>query len=237
MKAFLLHSLFICFLSINVSFAQSADEKDKTEIKASTYQSVDQLPSISVKYVVQNITQKNEWFMDRKINTIATFNGMNQQGEVWTRNQNGEIEYTRFFLKDKKLVEYTTGELKTRNIFPNWAKLASMYNPKDIELLKRVGKKDLFGRQVVVLEGEINKVQTVIWWIPELQIPAFVQQKQGNIDWSISLKEIFTQTPSSWQWANPATLDTFSKIDASDLGDMESDPFVKKLLEMEGHHH
>jgi hypothetical protein len=53
----------------------------------------------------------------------------------------------------------------------------------------------------------------------------------------MSLKEIFTQTPSSWQWADQAILDNFSKIDASDIGDMESDPFVKKLLEMEGHHH
>jgi hypothetical protein len=237
MKTFFLHCLFICFLSSNVSFAQSSNEKYKSELKASTYQSVDQLPSVSVKYVVQNKTQKQEWFMDRKINTIATFNGMNQQGEVWTRNQNGEIEYTRLFFKEKKLVEYTTGELKTQNIFPNWTKLASMFNPKDIELLKRVDKRNLFGKDVVVLEGEINKIQTVIWWIPELQIPAYVQQKQGNVDWSMSLKEIFTQTPSSWQWADQATLDNFSKIDASDIGDMESDPFVKKLLEMEGHHH
>jgi hypothetical protein len=30
---------------------------------------------------------------------------------------------------------------------------------------------------------------------------------------------------------------TFSKIDASDIGDMENDPFVKKLLEMDGHAH
>jgi hypothetical protein len=238
---FLLKCALICFLSINVSLAHNAEEHNSAEVKKTAQLSMDQsssdFPSIAVTYEVRTSNQKQDWFMDRKKNAISTYNGVNQQGELWTRNQDGEIEHTRLFMKDKKLVEYTTGELKTMNKFPNWGQLASVFSPKDMARLKITGEKMEFGKKVIVLEGEINKVKTLVWWIPELQIPAYVLQKQGNIDSSMLLKEIFTQTPSEWKWANQATLDTFSKIDASDIGDMENDPFVKKLLEMDGHAH
>lgn len=238
---FLLKCALICFFTINLSLAANPEEQNKVDVKKTAHLSIDknanELPSIAVIYEARNSSQKQDWFMDRKKNAISTYNGVNQQGELWTRNQDGEIEHTRLFMKDKKLVEYTSGELKTMNIFPNWSQLASIFSPKDMARLKITGEKIEFGKKVIVLEGEINKVKTLVWWIPELQIPAYVLQKQGNIDSSMLLKEIFTQTPSEWKWANQATLDTFSKIDASDIGDMENDPFVKKLLEMDGHAH
>jgi hypothetical protein len=171
------------------------------------------------------------------MNVISTFNGDNQRGEIWTRDHRGDVEYTRVFMEDKKLVEYTTGELKTQNKLPDWNQLSSIFDPKVIESLKISGEKMHFGEKVLVLEGKINNVQTTIWWIPKLKIPSYVLEKQGNVDTSMTLKEIYNQTPITWKWLDTAAYDSFSRIDASDIGDMESDPFVKKLLEIDGHVH
>jgi hypothetical protein len=67
---FLLKCALICFLTINVSFAENAKEQNKAEVKKTAHLSVDQraneLPSIAVTYEVRNSSQKQDWFMDRK---------------------------------------------------------------------------------------------------------------------------------------------------------------------------
>lgn len=240
-KNFVQQLLLICFLSITLPVNGNPQEQTKTDSIQSIYQPSNQdtlgLPTLSARYQIRNASHNHEWFIDRKINVISTFDGDNQRGEIWTRDHHGDIEYTRVFMEDKKLVEYTTGELKTQNKLPDWNQLASIFDPKTIESLKVSGEKMHFGEQVLVLEGKINNVQTTIWWIPKLQIPSYVLQKQGNVDSSMTLKEIYNQTPITWKWLDTATYDSFSRIDASDVGDMESDPFVKKLLEMDGHVH
>lgn len=240
-KNFVLQLLLICFLSVTLPAKGNPQEITSNNSMRSTYQPTNQdtlgLPTLSVRYEVRNASQNQEWFMDRKINTISTFNGDNLRGEIWTRDHQGDIEYTRVFMEDKKLVEYTTGELKTQNKLPDWAQLASIFAPKIIASLKVSGEKIQFGEQVLVLEGKINNVETTIWWIPKLQIPSYVSQKQGTVDSSMTLKEIYKQTPTTWQWLDTATFDSFSRIDASDIGDMEGDPFVKKLLQLDGHDH
>lgn len=212
-------------------------EQTKKDTYQPIYQSVNSnesaLPTLSVKYEIRNGIQKEEWFMDRKINVISTFNAHRQQGEIWTRDLHGDIEYTRVFMNDKKLVEYTTGELKTQNKFLDWNQLASIFAPNTISRFKVEGKKIQFSEDVLVLEGEINNIQTTIWWIPRLQIPSYVSQKQGKVDFSITLQKMYKETPESWKWASQAIFENFSKIDASDIGDMENDPFVKKLLEID----
>jgi hypothetical protein len=195
------------------------------------------LPSISVKYELQNSIQKMDWFMDRKPKSIATFNAASQQGEVWSINTYGDIEHNRVFVQDKTIVDYTNGQLKTLNKVPQWNQLASIYSPKQIAKLNKTGEKILFGKSVTVHEGVLNGLPTVIWWMPEMQIPAYVQQGDGKARKSMMMVEMRTETPSTWSWVNPTALVNYARIDASDFGDMESDPFVKKLLELEGHHH
>jgi hypothetical protein len=233
--------LLICFLSITLPVNGNPQEQTKTDSIQSIYHPSNQdtlgLPTLSARYEIRSASQNHEWFIDRKMNVISTFNGDNQRGEIWTRDHRGDVEYTRVFMEDKMLVEYTTGELKTQNKLPDWNQLSSIFDPKVIESLKISGEKMHFGEKVLVLEGKINNVQTTIWWIPKLKIPSYVLQKQGNVDTSMTLKEIYNQTPITWKWLDTATYDSFSRIDASDVGDMESDPFVKKLLEIDGHVH
>jgi len=247
MRKIALLSSMICLFTMQLAIAANSHEHGKESNHSAQMQPLKteqselanqvSLPSISVKYELQNSTQKMDWFMDRKPNSIATFNAQSQQGEVWSINTYGDIEHNRIFVQDKTIVDYTNGELKTMNKVPQWNQLASIYSPKQIAKLNKTGEKVLFGKSVTVHEGVMNGLPTIIWWLPEMQIPAYVQQGEGKARTSMLMIEMLSQTPITWSWVNPASLVNYARIDASDFGDMESDPFVKKLLELEGHHH
>lgn len=217
--------------------AKQSAQKESVKTEEAEISNLVKLPDLSVKYELQSSTEKIDWFMDRKPKSIATYNAASQQGEVWSINTYGEIEHNRVFVQDKTIVDYTNGQLKTMNKLPKWNQLASIYDPKQIVKLNKTGEKVLFGKSVSVHEGKLNGVPTVIWWMPELQIPAYVQQGEGKTRTSMMMVEMNTQTPSNWNWANPAMLVNYARIDASDFGDLENDPFVKKLMESEGHDH
>lgn len=240
-------SSIACLFTVQLAVGANGHEHEKVQNQSAQMQSVKaeqseianqgNLPSISVKYELKSSTQKMDWFMDRKPKSIATFNAASQQGEVWSINTYGDIEHNRVFVQDKTIVDYTNGQLKTLNKVPQWNQLASIYSPNQIAKLNKTGEKVLFGKSVTVHEGVLNGLPTIIWWLPEMQIPAYVQQGEGKTRTSMLMIEMLTQTPITWSWVNPTALVNYARIDASDFGDMESDPFVKKLLELEGHHH
>ncbi len=228
---------------------QASSKPMSQAIKSTTEAEKPLLPVFSARFELQSGVQsvdtnktgdaaKNtDWLMDRKANNIATFNTASQQGEIWSRDQQGDISHSRLFVQDKKIIEYTNGELKTLNKVPNWQRLATIFDTKQIAKLNKTGEKGVLGQQAQLLEGKINGQQTVVWWLPSLQIPAYIQQGEGSAQTRMVLKELYQTTPTHWDWVNTALLSTYSTIDASDLGDMESDPFVKKIQNAEGHHH
>ena len=219
----------------NISAVNSANtELKNTKLKSTELNSTS---PISVSYELLTNGQKTNWDMVRKPDSIVTFNETTQRGEMWQRDNKGEISHTRIFPQERKLVEYTQGELKTLNKLPSWNQLASIFNPKEIKKLKNTGEKEVLGKQALVLEGTLNGLPTIIWWIDELQLPAYVEQGLGHLRTQIIMKELYNVAPAQWTWANLSTFENYAKIDASDLGDMESDPFVKTLLKAEGNHH
>lgn len=242
----LLYSI-IYLLTVNHAIAANYQEHEKSanhsvlkQMKDTTQiDKINQiaLPDLSLKYELQDSKQKVEWLMDRKANSIATFNSASQQGEVWSLNKYGDIEHNRVFVLDKTIVDYTNGQLKTLDKLQQWNQLVSVYDPKQISKLSKAGEKVLFGKAVSIYEGLLNGLPTIIWWISDMKIPAYVQLGEGNSRTSMTLKEVYTQTPSNWKWVDPSNLLNYARIDASDFGDMENDPFVKKLLELEGHYH
>ena len=223
--------LALSFVSVSFAANQQATESQTTATSATT------LAPMSARYELSIAGQATDWFMIRQPNTVITFNAKSQQGEIWQRDQHNDIEHSRIFTEDKKLVEYTNGELKTLNKLPQWAQLASIFAPEKIATLEKTGEQIVLGQRAEVLQGKLSGVPTIIWWLPELQIPARIEQGKNESATVFLMKEMHQQPPASWNWADSAVLNDYARIDASDLGDMESDPFVKKLLTMDGHHH
>jgi len=64
-----------------------------------------------------------------------------------------------------------------------------------------------------------------------------VQHGQGDKAVRLVLRELRQQPAREWNWAEPETLAAYARLDAADLGDMEYDPFVQKVLHQDGHGH
>ena len=195
------------------------------------------MPSLAARFELHTVGRGADWFMIREPQRIVTFNAGSRQGEVWARDAQGRIEYTRVFAEDRKILDYTDGQLKTLHMEPNWAQLTSILSPEAVAKLRKTGERKVMGQRALILEGNIDGVRTSLWWLPELQIPARLERGRGRTATRLVLREIHEQAPAAWNWVDESVLDTYAKLDATDLGDMEYDPFVQKVMRQDGHHH
>lgn len=194
-------------------------------------------PALAARYEWRAGARGGDWYLTREAARIETFNAASRQAEVWERAPDGGIEYRRIFLDDRKIVEYAPGELKSRHAEPEWAALASLIAPYKIAGLRKSGERTVLGRRALVLEGKIDGVWTRLWWLPDAQLPARLERGQGKRLVRISLRELHERAPANWPLMNEARLSGFGLIDVADFGDMEYDPFVRKVLLQDGREH
>jgi hypothetical protein len=194
-------------------------------------------PALFARYELSTGARGIDWYLTRADARIETFNAASRQAEIWERVPTGGIEYRRIFLGDRRIVEYTPGELKSRRAEPDWSALASLVAPAKIAGLRKAGERTVLGRRAVILEGKIDGAQTRLWWLPEAQLPARLERGQGKRLVRINLRELHDRPPAGWPLMNEAHLSDFALIDAADFGDMEYDAFVQKVMSQDGHAH
>lgn len=192
---------------------------------------------IAARYELRAGARSIDWFLTRDAARIETYNAGSRQAEVWERTRTGEIEYRRIFLDDRRIVEYTAGELKARRAAPDWSALASVIAPARIAGLRKTGERTVLGRRALVLEGRIEGVPTRLWWLPEAQLPARLERGRGKGLVRFSLRELHAGAPAGWPRMDEARLSGFGLIDAADFGDMQYDPFVQKVMQQDGDAH
>jgi hypothetical protein len=195
------------------------------------------LPSLAARFELRAGGRGADWFLIREPQRVANFNTGSRQGEIWAKDQQGRMEYTRVFAEDQKILDYTDGQLKTMNMQPDWAQLASIIRPDALAQLRKTGERKVMGKRAVVLEGKMDGMRTRLWWLPELQLPARFERGTGKTATLLVLRELHDQTPAAWNWTNDAVIETYARLDATDMGDMEYDPFVQKVERQDGHHH
>lgn len=147
--------------------------------------------------------------------------------ELWNRDARGELSHWKVFHKAKRSVHYTAGDLRTIEAEPSWEQLATLINPSERAKLKARGAKRTAHGPATVLEGQIGHQQArVIWnepagWAEEIALGAGDKRKK----YRLLSAETCAPTPC-------ALLDTSSvrEIEFADLGDKESDPFVRTFL-------
>lgn len=229
---FLLSILSIAAIAANHNHPDSEPQKPVPNALATA-----SMPPLAARYELHTAGRGADWFMIREPQRIATFNAGSRQGEVWGRDGQGRIEYTRVFAEDRKILDYTDGQLKTLHMMPDWAQLASILSPETVAKLHKTGERKVMGQRALILEGNIDGVRTRLWWLPALQLPARLERGHGKTATRLVLREIREKAPAAWNWADESILGAYDQLDATDLGDMEYDPFVRKVMQQDGHHH
>jgi len=191
-------------------------------------------PALAARYELRIGTRTTDWYLLRTAKRVETFNAGSRQGEIWERAPNGTIDYRRVFCSDRKIIEYSAGELRARGAAPQWAKLASLVDPAQVAGLRQTGEQTLVDRRALMFEGDIDGVPTRLWWLPDAQLPARLEHSVDARQVQLDLRELHQTPPAHWPRMDDDGLAGFSLIDAADFGDMEADPFVQKILAQDG---
>lgn len=194
-------------------------------------------PPLAARYTLRSNALKTEWFLWRDADTIETADLATGQNNIWERLGSGDYANIRVFNQEQRIVEYLPGELKTRNVKPDWSKLASIVSPQLLATLKRGSSKQLFGQMATRYTGQQSDQKIELWWLNKAQLPARLKITGEHRQLDMTLLELQSSAPDVWPRATESRIASYQKIDASDLGDMESDPFVARLMRQEGHEH
>jgi hypothetical protein len=204
---------------------------------ASTAAASETPPPLAARYQAQAGKRVSDWYLLRDANRVVIYDAASGQAKIWEKDARGEVEFSRVFTADRRVVEYAPGEVKARGPVPDWNSIASILAPRDLAKLRKAGERKVLGRTATILTGTADGSKVQVWWLPQERLPAMVQQGQGSKAVRLVLRELRPQAASEWNWAEPATLAAYARLDAADLGDMEYDPFVQKVLRLDGHSH
>ncbi|MFI3199670.1 MAG: hypothetical protein QX196_15250 [Methylococcaceae bacterium] len=176
------------------------------------------------------------WFFWRKSNIIQTQDESGHYGEIWKKTVTGNIQYRKLYPADKTAVEYMPADSTTHNLDFDWNKLSNMLSRQELDALKRVENKPVLGRSAEVRTGKIKDQSLEVLWLPTEQIPASIIRKDKTGTVELKLVEITPLSAAQQKPIDSETIANYRQIDAADFGDMENDPFVKKLMSVKEHH-
>lgn len=214
-----------------------AHEPQQAPSAATPAAAASSMPPLAARYQFQAGKHNSDWYLIRDANRIVIYDAANGQAKLWEKDARGEIEFSRIFTADRRLVEYAPGEIKARGPLPDWNALASIVSPRELAGLRKTGERTVLGRNAAVLTGNTAGGKLQVWWLARERLPAMVQHGQGDKAVRLVLRELRPQPAREWNWAAPETLASYARLDAADLGDMEYDPFVRKVLHLDGHSH
>jgi len=178
------------------------------------------------------------WFFWRTAGMVQTQDADGDLGEIWERTNNGSIQYRKLYHADKTAVEYMPADMPTNNMNFDWFKLSSMLSEAEFETLKPVKKTRILGRSAELLKGSVEEGQSLeVLWLPDEKLPASIVRKDKTGSVALRLVEIAPLSTANWKPVATDEIGNYRHIDAADFGDMENDPFVKKVMAAEGHHH
>jgi hypothetical protein len=175
------------------------------------------------------------WYLWRQPEWIEVQDTTKDEGEIWERGANGQIAFQRVFHRDQRVINYTPGDLRALQSSPDWQRLSSILHPTFLkQTLQATGETTVLERQAQRYQGQVNGVTFEVLWFDTEQIPALIRQIYPDCEEIVHLTAI-PPLPSA-SWPRRATSD-YRHLDYADLGDMASDPFVRRLLRGMQHSH
>ncbi len=178
--------------------------------------------------------QAADWYFSRRSNEIETARG--EYAEVWKRDARGEVTLTRVFHADRKLIEYTSGELRTQKRYPDWTTLSAVLDPHITPALKPVGATSYLGRAATRYKGKLDGLNVEVVWLNRESLAAKIVRSSPVGKVTLELKELRAAPDIRWPQAGLDKAESYALLDGADLGDMEYDPFVQRVLGRgEGH--
>lgn len=167
-------------------------------------------------------------YLWRELDRVETRDAAGETGALWERGNDGTIFFRKLYHQAHKAIEYYPDDLRAADNNLSWDAITSTFDSKLLgSALKRVGKEIYLDREAERYRGKVDGVVMEVLWLTYERIPAMVTKNAGNRIDTLRLTEIWPIVKAPWPTSTRTTLEQYQHLDFADLGDMESDPFVK----------
>ncbi len=179
-----------------------------------------------IKLAIRPQSSKQQWKFIRSDNRVEKRTDDSNQIEIWQKDKN-EISYFHIFKNHKRIVEYTSGDLRSLGQYPQWDLVKYIIDPEMLNKLQKVGGTKIMGYSASKYKGQLKGIDYEITWIDELKLPAFIRQLKNGSEVSVHLLSLYAQDEMPWK-----AIDTsqYLAMDYADLGDNEADPVWGELV-------
>jgi hypothetical protein len=217
----------------NIGFVAAESQAPVTKAAA------DDIPALACRFethVKQSGEQAREatreWYLWRQENIVEIRDVDGKSGKIWRRDKSDQVSYQQVFHSAKRVIEYYPGDLRALQSYPAWTKLASIIDPAWLgSILVAKDEVTILDRQARRYTGQVDGQELDVLWLAQEHIPARVQRKGKKYEDIVELKEMYSLNESPWLRNETAG---YELIDYADLGDRESDPFVRAFFHSGG---
>lgn len=187
------------------------------------------------KIIVAGRPQVTEWTLRRMAHRVEMQERRNGTGEIWSRDEKGNISFERVFHKQRRVLDYSAADLRSLDNYPEWDKIAEVIDAQLLGgALKHAGTARVMGKTAERYRGRLGNTSMEVIWLPQDRLPYQVKQSGPNQRTELKLKRLSVTMPASSDQDPTAS---YTRLDYADLGDDPSDPFFKRLSEAAGHQH
>jgi hypothetical protein len=183
--------------------------------------------TVIANYDIEEHGQATPFQLIRLNNQVAHFYPKNKITDTWVKYRNNNVALNRYFEDEKRAIEYQPTELKRK---VSWEKKTQLITSKQINemtLVTAMGSGCYQQQEYNMQKGDLT---VRLSWLPHLKLVKRLQVSHNGNQKVWSLQNIDTST---------TTVNTFFKqryqyqsTDYADIGDMESDPFFTKMINL-----
>lgn len=198
------------------------------------------LPAVAIEFeTVITKADKSEshyrWYFWRAENQVEIRNPQDNTSEVWTKLANGQVEYASVFHDAKQSIDYDAVDLDMIGETPDWTKITLLFGSDMMATLLSGSDETVLNQKAVHYKTNLPKTVFEVTWLPQQQVPAMIKREENGQ--TITTKIRALETTNKPMWSNPNAEAYYHTVFA-DIGDKESDPFIKSILhKLKGSHH
>ena len=164
-----------------------------------------------------------QWQLQRTATEIGWVKGAGHE-DIWRRDASG-IRLERVLRRDRHVIDYSAGELRTLGVQADWRALGSLFDEADLARLQRLP--ELRPGAWPHYRGALDAEQVDLLWDPVARLPVQLLRRSNTGQVLYQRLALRTAPAVDWPRAGDGTED-FQRLDAADFGDMDYNPVVRQ---------